>query len=122
MKNLYVYLVLVVFFFGCSAQLRTLISLSGEQGAQRKYIDSQRNSFKSLLNDIKNKRLQPGLSSAQIVGLYGEPTVLKNTQGESVFLYRDPVDFSPVQKVYLFFDEKGILNNFEIDIKEQAGQ
>ena len=107
-----------VFFSGCGS-LKTLIRISKEQKEQQEYIELERRKFKILLKDIQKNRLKLNeLSKQDVIKIYGQPIMEKNIDGKDAFLYREPLDFFPTQKVYLFFDTDGILINFEVKTED----
>jgi hypothetical protein len=52
----------------------------------------------------------PGLRQERVVARYGEPVLREGR----TFLYRDPVAFFDSQKVYLSFDEAGLLSSIKV--------
>lgn len=114
-------LILILFFTGCSAQLRTLMQLDKEQKEQQKYVESQRKKMQMLLTDIRKNKLKVGkITKQDIIKFYGEPIMEKKIDDKQSLLYRDPVDFFPSEKVYLFFDENDILQDFQLETEEPA--
>ncbi|MFH1622669.1 MAG: hypothetical protein ABIA97_06085 [Candidatus Omnitrophota bacterium] len=115
------YLFLLIFFFicGCSPELNTLITISREQEAQNKYLATQSKYFKTLLSRIEDNKLKLGLSAQKIISYYGEPIVVKDINSGRRFLYREPVDFNPKKKVYLYFDPEDKLVDFELIVREE---
>ncbi|MDD5019302.1 MAG: hypothetical protein PHH75_01385 [Candidatus Omnitrophica bacterium] len=113
LKHVVVFLA-VSCFCGCSQPLRTLIDAGNEQKAQGECVARQRTRFEALLRDIKRERLLPGLREERVLARYGDPVLREGR----VFLYRDPVDFFGSPKVYLAFDEAGILSSIEVITNE----
>lgn len=118
MKRLFAFLLILVFVCGCSPQLKTIIRLSNEQKAQQKYVAVQSKKFKLLLRHIEKDRLKLGLSSRKIIALYGDPVTINDLDAGMEFLYREPLDYNPTQKVYLYFGEEDTLVHFELVIRE----
>lgn len=109
-------------FSGCGflrhpGKLLRLKSLRDNQIDIQRYIERQERLFEVLVEDIKNSRLDTGLSSLIIVKKYGEPVLVRENKEECpscrVFLYRRPVDYFSSDKVYLYFDDKDELSSWE---------
>ncbi|MDD5005339.1 MAG: hypothetical protein PHS93_02400 [Candidatus Omnitrophica bacterium] len=113
-RNLFLCLLLGLFIYGCSAQLNTLIEVSREQESQKKYMEIQKRKYNLLLKHVKEGRIKKGLNKEEAFRLYGEPIAMKEIEQGSVFIYRDPSEFFPSQKVFLYFDEQGIFVNSEV--------
>ncbi len=99
-----------IFVSGCSQPLRTLMSVGSEQKAQGAYVKRQDRCFDLLMRDIKRERLKIGVSDQYVISRYGEPVLKKG----STFVYRKAVEFLDTPKVYLDFDEKGLLTNIRV--------
>jgi len=95
---------------GCSQPLRTLMAVGNEQKEQAAYVRQKQERFKVLLRDIHRGRLLPGLRQERVVARYGEPVLRE----DRTFLYRDPVAFFDSPKVYLSFDEAGLLSSIKV--------
>ncbi len=111
-------LILFVFLYGCGPQLNTLIQLSREQEEQHQYVNVQRKKFQALVNHIEREKLKIGLSSEKIMANYGEPVVISEEEGRKRYAYRDPVEFNPTKKVYLYFDKDDKLADFKVLVNE----
>ena len=118
MRRLFLYLFLLVLICGCGQQLNALIKLNSEQESQQRFVEAQRKKLVALINDIQQGKLEKGITSKQIIRLYGEPVLIKELKGQREFLYRDPLDFFASPKVYLFFDQQDILVDFKIKLPE----
>ncbi|MBL7132416.1 MAG: hypothetical protein ISS45_13660 [Candidatus Omnitrophica bacterium] len=118
MKRLFLYLFLLVLICGCGQQLNALIKLNSEQESQQRFVESQRKKFVVLINDIQQGELERGLTTKQIIRLYGEPVLIKELESQREFLYRDPLDFFASPKAYLYFDQQDILVDFKIKLPE----
>lgn len=95
---------------GCSQPLRTLMAVGAEQKAQQKFVSQEEIRFNDLWRDAKEGVIHNGRTQKEIIARYGEP-VLKTGQG---FLYRNPVSFFDAQKVYMDFNEQGVLKAVRI--------
>lgn len=105
MKKLFLIGGFLFLLSGCSQPLRTLMALGHEQEAQQKLVAQENANFKRLWNDVTRGRLKPGVTQQEILNRYGAPVL---EQGRT-FLYRRPTEYFATPKVYLDFDEKGIL-------------
>jgi hypothetical protein len=100
-----------LFFVGCSEPMRTLMAVDAEQKAQRKMVNHQGVCFDALLKEVREKRIKIGTRQEDIVARFGEPVVKK----EKEFLYRNSVAFFDAPKVYMIFDDKGLLHDIRIE-------
>ncbi len=98
-------------FIGCSQPLRTLMGVGAEQKAQRSYVRRDESRFKLLLGEARQGRVKTGTTQDRIIARYGQPVVREGV----TFLYRDPVAFFNSTKVYMDFDEKGLLKSLRIE-------
>jgi hypothetical protein len=98
----------------CSPELRTLMVISKEQKFQSEYIALQERKFEALLNDIEAERIKAGLTKENCINRYGEPISKKYVDNQEVLLLRRPRDFFPSEKVYLYFDEAGLLKEWSL--------
>ncbi|HQP92013.1 MAG TPA: hypothetical protein PLU24_04995 [Candidatus Omnitrophota bacterium] len=92
------------------------MDLDSEQRSQSSEIAGQRARFKVLLKDVKRNRVKVGMKRNAIIGRYGVPVL---EEGNTI-LYRDPVNFLDSEKIYLTFDDNGILK--ETNLEEKDGQ
>jgi outer membrane protein assembly factor BamE (lipoprotein component of BamABCDE complex) len=115
-------LLLTIFLSGCSEPLRTLIKVNSEQESNQDYIAERQRKFNQLLSDIEANKLKLGLTTQQVQAAYGEPIYVKEIEGQKRFLYRDPLEKSPKQKVYLYFDRQDKLGDFERVDREEGMQ
>jgi hypothetical protein len=106
-------LLALVFVCGCGESLRTLMRLNSEQESHNKYVEQQTRKFEALLEDIEADNLNTGTSIKRITSLYGEPILIKDIDGRKRFLYREPLEYNPLKKVYLYFDQDK-LSDFEV--------
>jgi len=118
MRRLFLYSFLLVLICGCGQQLKALIKLNSEQESQQRFVASQRKKLVALINDIQQGELEKGITSKQVIRLYGEPILIKELESQREFLYRDPLDFFVSPKAYLYFDQQDILVDFKIKLPE----
>ena len=120
MRKIFIITQILILFFcsACSQPLRTLMRVTKEQDAQAKYISVQEKKFKVLIRDIEEQRIRIGYSKQHCIKRYGEPIRENQEEGQVVLLYRRPRDFFPSQKVYLYFDQKGLLKKWDHYQKE----
>lgn len=111
------YLTCIFFMAGCSEPIRTLQALGAEKDAQLAQVKRQDKEFELLLRDIAKDRLKPGMSRQEIVGRYGHPVLesASRQQEEITLLYRKPVEFFDMTKVYLTFDNQGYLKKVDVE-------
>ena len=115
-------LLLLAFLSGCSQPLRTLIRVNKEQESHHRYIDKQNNRFEALVEDIETDDLDLGLSRKRIIARYGQPIYEKGVEGQTRFLYRQPLDYNPAKKVYLYFNHEDELTGFELIEQDKDSQ
>ena len=108
--------VISIFISGCSQPLRTLMDLGSEKNAQGNFVKKQNLKMDMLLQDIKKGRLKKGMSSPFIIARYGEPVLKIKT----TFVYRNAVEFFHTPKVYLDFDEKGLLMDIRLENQHEG--
>ena len=118
-KRICTILLVLLFISGCSEPLRTLIRVNKEQESQHKYIAQQNNRFDDLVEDIETDDLDLGLSRKRIIARYGQPIYEKEVEGQMRLLYRQPIDYNPAKKVYLYLDADEKLAGFELVEQEQ---
>ncbi|MFC1646509.1 hypothetical protein ACFL2Y_04970 [Candidatus Omnitrophota bacterium] len=118
MKRFCVFLLVFVFISGCGEGLRTLMRVDKEQEAQHKDVARQSRKFKILLDHIESDTLKQGLSSQKIINTYGDPILEKEIEGQRRLLYRQPLEYNPNQKVYLYFDQEDKLIASELVVRD----
>ena len=91
------------------------MAVSGEQATKARYVDYQSNKLAALVKDVKEDNIKRGLSHEKIIDYYGEPVLVKEKNGNTIFLYRDTVRFFPEEKVYLYFDSEGKLIDYMLE-------
>jgi hypothetical protein len=112
-KKKYLLIAVSLFVFsseGCavlkySEQIGVLRELEEERRGTEQYLDEQAGKFYQLLDDVKNGIISPGLSLEEVTNKYGRPFSEKN----GTYIYSRPIDFLSSEKVYLYFDQNGIL-------------
>lgn len=118
MKRFCVLLLVFIFISGCGQGIRALKRVNAEQEAQHRDVAAQSSKFKLLLEHIESDSLEPGLSSQKIINTYGDPILEKEIDGQKRLLYREPLEYNPNQKVYLYLDQEDKLVAFELVVKD----
>jgi len=120
MLRLFLCFTLSVFILGCSQQIKTLMIVSKEKAEQERYIKQQDSKFAQLLEDARENKIKKDLSEQQALRYYGEPLLVKEEDGKTVYLYRDAEEFLPKEKVYLYFDSEGRFKSFVLEETKPA--
>jgi len=94
MLRLFLCFTLSVFILGCSQQIKTLMIVSKEKAEQERYIKQQDSKFAQLLEDARENKIKKDLSEQQALRYYGEPLLVKEEAGKTVYLYRTQRNFS----------------------------
>ena len=97
-------------------QLLILKGVSDSQKEIRRYLAEQKVFFKKLLEDMKNNKIELGMSKKDFLIRYGNPVIIQ--EGSNLFvgeilLYRNPTEYFNSEKIYLYFDTFGKLVNWE---------
>ncbi|UCG35667.1 MAG: hypothetical protein JSW17_02400 [Candidatus Omnitrophota bacterium] len=112
---------LVLSVSGCSygRQLATLKRLGDNQKEIERYVAAQEKGFYKLSDDLKNERLQIGLSKKEIISLYGHPVLSRRLEDNPLFkeelLYRLPTEYFRTSRIYLYFDIEDKLVKWKYD-------
>jgi len=112
---------LIVFFAsGCAIFTKTegILTLKRYSDGQvqiQRYVDRQEKFFDKLVEDLKNDKLQPGISKRKFMRSYGVPILSRagGDPGEEVLLYRYPTKYFNSDRVYAYFDQSGKLIRWE---------
>jgi hypothetical protein len=108
-----------LFLCGCSGLnsqgLSALESVAGSQAQIGRYVAGEQKKFQRLLNDVRAKRLHQGMLKNEALARYGDPVIQEpvSSGGGKIFLYRDPVQYFNTDRVYLSFDGRGRLYEWE---------
>ncbi|MFH1503883.1 MAG: hypothetical protein ABIH08_00610 [Candidatus Omnitrophota bacterium] len=108
----------IFFMGGCasSGELLTLKKLGSSQKEIANYLNRQDELFNKLISDLKDEKLEQGISKREIIDIYGEPILIKSlsrNSSETIFLYRHPTEYFDSDKVYIYFDEFEELSHWE---------
>ena len=111
-------LLLIIMFFvtGCGQHVHTLKQYSKEQDLIARQVETAKKKFNLLVEDIKEEKLEKGISKKRFMRIYGDPVIEIE---ENELLYRDPLEFFDTPKVYIYFDEKGKLIKWVYEEPEQ---
>jgi len=96
--------------------LKTLKSIGDSQNEIGVYLARQLKLFNQLLVDLKDEAIEPGISKARFIRVYGEPILSKEVGDPSrgtVLLYRHPTEYFKSDRVYLYFDQEENLVRWE---------
>jgi hypothetical protein len=99
------------------SQVKELKNLAASEDDIQKYLKKQENGFSALRDDLRNNRLKKGLSKKEIISRYGCPIFCKNPGNrpeiKETCLYRRPTEYFYTDEVYLYFDNKEKLYDWE---------
>ena len=121
MKIFFVCLGLMV-FMGCAKlehldQLLTLKDLSDEGDRLDKYVQAQDSKFELLVGAVKKNTLKRNSHKNKILKIFGDPVyteeISKDGQKVQQWLYRYAKNFFDGEKVYLYFDARENLIDYE---------
>lgn len=97
--------------------INTLRDLGEERASQEAFIRSQEKKFRSLVKAIENNALRKGLSEDEACGLYGEPLLIRQLEGEEknrLLIFTEPITYFVAKKAYLYFDSENKLVSWEV--------
>lgn len=106
-----------VLISGCVPRFNTeaisvLKQLSKNQKEIDDYVQIQREGFLRLEQDILREKLYAGLPKQEIISRYGDPIYCSPSaehEQKLACLYRQPMEFFSVDRIYLYFDADGRL-------------
>lgn len=118
-KQSILFLPIILILAGCAPQgAFTLQRLANSQQELQGEVDEKEKLFSTLEGDIKNNRLQKGVSKSEIIANYGEPiftrAVKSQTENQEFMLYRRPTAYFSSDLIYLYFDRQKNLSSWEI--------
>ena len=102
-----------VFF---SSEFHTLRQAAASQKEIKSYVHEQDEFFEKLLSEVKEGKLQAGLSREEFIKSYGDPVLVEDTSlhlASSVLLYRYAAKYFASDKVYAYFDAQDKLVYWE---------
>lgn len=124
------YLFLCVFVVsGCAKikhldQLLLIKGMSDEQADIDDFVESQTVGFNNLLNSIQQGSFDEYKTKDQIYQAFGEPIIKEKVEMDQqefeVWLYRKPVGYFKSKKVYIYFDQAGLVSDWrhhKIDVE-----
>jgi len=92
-------------------ELLTLKAMSDNGEEQCRFVTTQDARFETLIEKVKNNQFGEYSSRKSIYRAFGEPIftkqVQRNGQPQEQWLYRYTTKFFDSPKVYLYFDSKG---------------
>lgn len=125
MSNPAKYFILFVLLFplaGCSALsnmdgVMRLKAYSGNKDQQESLVKRQNKNFDKLLEEVKGHQLRRYQDQKSVARAFGEPVIRMNVDRDGknyeVWLYRYSTEFFGMDKIYLYFDRKGLLQSFD---------
>jgi len=118
-----IFIVLFVFVFsGCAKlrhlpQLLTLKAYAKNKEEQEAYVLVQKKQFEKLLEVVNSGRLEDYQTKDQFVEAFGEPIVAHSKTRNGIvydmWMYRFAGSVRAAEKIYLYFDEEGQLQDWE---------
>ncbi|MCA9408352.1 MAG: hypothetical protein H6755_04360 [Candidatus Omnitrophica bacterium] len=123
MINNLVILFCLMMMTGCAAaghvkELKTLKALSKEQAEIDAFVEERNNKFALMQKAIQSDDIKQYSSRQHILDEFGPPVFSQIIQkdGDSMmkWVYREVTEHFNMDKVNLYFDELGVLKNWEI--------
>lgn len=112
--------------FPSANQIGLVINYRDNQSLIEDKVKEQSRQFKHIFADVKRNFLRPGFSKKQMLNKYGDPVVSFSGADESdireTWLYREPLKYSNVDRVYLYFGKDDKLLSWEYKPAEGSGQ
>ncbi len=114
-KALIAYLaVIILVLAGCSEGVRNLITVAKSQAEAEKMLDEETDTYGRVKNAICKNKIRIGQSADAIRAKYGEPVVVIDEDEYHKWVYKPGyADYFSHEKVYLFFDDEGVLKDIE---------
>ena len=114
-------IILLVGSLGCAARnanvpaLKMLVRLSKDNKLKQKALEQETKNFRSLKNYINSNKIESGISTKYAVKHFGEPVLIFTESNNKERWAYKPHDANWIggEKIYLYFDEKGSLLNWE---------
>ncbi len=115
-------LTLLACFSGCSLldhidEIMTLGDYARDKEVQEKIVNSIDTHYDALLTAIKSGKIKKYSNQKEILQVFGEPILIKRIetpgQHQEQWLYRHGLPMKAKDKVYLYFDAKGKLLQYE---------
>ena len=124
MKKLVIGLSALLFSASCSAErLDTLIEVGKAQGLIERQTKEETKNFEGVKKAIESGSLKKGETKDSVLKRYGEPVIeLKKESGKKeTWVYkRADASFFGGEKIYLVFDDKGVLEETKIVSEEKT--
>ena len=99
-------------------ELLTLKDYSEEQASIDGQVKLQDEKFDRLLEAVRSGKIDAYKEEKEILDNFGEPVLKREEKGEeeilSEWLYRYQVKYFDTDKVYLYFDNNGILKDWKV--------
>ncbi|MFH1318912.1 MAG: hypothetical protein ABIH71_07845 [Candidatus Omnitrophota bacterium] len=120
--RIFIWILAVFVLTGCSAighrrQLLALKKVGANQKNIERYIEKQESSFYVLLEVVKNKGLEVGVTKQAVINSYGDPVLSREIKDDTVvleeLLYRHPTRYFTSDRIYMYFDDKEKLTRWE---------
>ena len=118
MKNIFITIFILLFTSNCFAEgLGTLIEVAKDQDEIQKVLAEETKNFENVKKGIESGSIKKGMPTDQIKRQYGAPVVIvsdKKTNAERWVYKPAGADYFKGTKIYLVFDETGILQDTQI--------
>ena len=104
--------------FSCHAEgINTLVEASSSMAEAKEVLDRETGNFQSVKRALDSGALSKGQSKDRIRTQYGEPVVMNEdiSTGRERWVYKSSgSSFFKGTRIYLFFDDKGMLDEIKI--------
>ncbi len=121
-RGVFLFFVVGLVLPGCAklSHLRELLTLqaySDNNEEKARFIENADQCFEALVQDLNSGRLTRTMRQEDIRRGYGVPIYDKIITGEArtLWMYRRQTDYAGKEKVYLYFDEQGMLIRWEVE-------
>lgn len=112
----FIFIFLSVFFYGCASlkKLQPLIDLGKNEKLKQEAYQEQSASFRRIKDYIDSDKIKEISSKEQALSTFGEPVITYFNGNQEKWVYKDSgSSWFEGGKIYLFFDNRGILSDWE---------
>ena len=100
-------------------QLLTIQAYSKSNEEKERFVKAADKRFEALLHEVKTGRLKRTMRLEDIRNKYGSPVyeqiIVGGKHARTLWMYRRQTDYAGAEKVYLYFDEQGVLLDWEYE-------
>ena len=96
-----------------SEEVQTMREYAEDEKLKKQFLNEQNENFKKLKKAIGEERLKKGLLSREVSVQFGNPVVINSEDKQERWVYKGRGDWFKAPKVYLFFNEKSQLENWQ---------